>query len=120
MTGIDTVALDKLLQVIGGDKADLVELMESFLEESLGLMRQIEAGNAAADRKTLMRAAHSLKSGARDFGASNLFRYCAALEADCRSGTVPWAAERIDEIATSYEAACRDLAAIKEGYRRDR
>jgi HPt (histidine-containing phosphotransfer) domain-containing protein len=71
-----------LLDIVGGDRADLVELIASFLEEAPQILDSMVAAGNAGDAVTVCRAAHTLKSNARDFGAAELFRRCASLETD--------------------------------------
>lgn len=50
-------ALDKLLDLIGGDQDSLAELIESFLEESPLLVEQMRRAAESGDRSGLGRAA---------------------------------------------------------------
>lgn len=82
MSLLDQDAIRNLLDVIGGDRADLVDLIASFLDEAPQILDSMVAAAKAGDVATLRRAAHTLKSNARDFGAAELARQCASLEAD--------------------------------------
>jgi histidine phosphotransfer protein HptB len=86
---IDKHALDKLREIVGGQEADLVELVDSFLEEGPVLAEQLAAAQLTFDLVGMRRAAHSLKSNARDMGASELAEICAKLEARCAAGELP-------------------------------
>ncbi len=66
---LDRTALAKLQEVVGGDPADVAELIDSFLDEAPELLAAIGRAHAAGDVAALKRAAHSLKSAAREFGA---------------------------------------------------
>ena len=67
-------ALHKLFDVIGENPDLLAELIESFLEEAPLLLDQMQRAADSSDRVVLGRAAHTLKSSARDFGADAAFR----------------------------------------------
>lgn len=103
-------ALDKLFELIGGDPGSLAELIESFLDESPMLVAEMQRAADAGDQTSLGRAAHTLKSSARDFGASQLSVLCEALEKSCREGLPQQAAVHVDAIAVECTLAQQDLA----------
>ena len=82
MTVLDRDAIRSLQEVIGGDRADLIDLISSFLEEAPQVLDSMRAAVHSGDVITVRRAAHTLKSNARDFGAVELSSKCASLEAD--------------------------------------
>ena len=85
---IDRVALRQLLDVIGGDRDDLDELLEDYRSTAPDLAAEISDAAEAGDLDRLRIAAHTLKSNARDFGALGLSSLCEALEKECRAGPV--------------------------------
>ena len=85
---IDRAALRKLLDVIGGDRDDLDELLEDYRGTAPNLAAEISDAAEASDLDRLRIAAHTLKSNARDFGALRLSSLCDALEKECRTGAV--------------------------------
>lgn len=109
---IELPALQRLLEVIGGDRADLSELIDDFVAGAPELVAQMQAASAAGDTAALTRAAHTLKSNARDFGAVRLAAMCAELERTSREGAVPDAAASIAAIAREEEMARRTLGAL--------
>ncbi len=109
---IDLAALRRLLEVIGGDRDDLSELIDDFLSGAPELVAQMSAAAAAADIEALRRAAHTLKSNAQDFGAMRLAALCAALEGTCREGPHPEAAASVAMIAEEEEKARTTLRAL--------
>lgn len=82
MTVLDRAAIRSLQEVVGGDRADLIELVTSFLEEAPQILDGMRIASHSGDAATVRRAAHTLKSNAKDFGASELSLKCASLEAD--------------------------------------
>jgi len=116
MTKIDQASLQKLLELIGGDNASLVELIGSFLTEGPTLVESLEQAEAKNDMETMRRAAHTLKSSARDFGALDLSEYCSTLEAQCRAsepvdslGQISQISQEFDSIRIELESFVSDL-----------
>ena len=110
---IELPALRRLLDVIGGDRDDLSELIDDFLSGAPELVAQMSAAAAAADTEALRRGAHTLKSNAQDFGALRLAALCAALEGACREGPCLEATDSVAVIAEDVEMARRALRALK-------
>ncbi|MBZ9881369.1 Hpt domain-containing protein [Mesorhizobium sp. CA10] len=108
---IDRGALDKLRELVGGENADLLELVESFLEEGPSIMQDMWSSGRASDLAAVRRAAHSLKSNARDMGAAELSQICARVEARCASGEPADLAE-IGDAQRAFDAATTELRAI--------
>lgn len=102
-------ALDKLLDLIGGDSDSLAELIESFLEESSTLIEQMRSAAEAGDQQTLGRAAHTLKSSGRDFGAVHLSELCQDMEMSCRVGLPSGAVADVEVIAGILNTAKKEL-----------
>ena len=111
-------ALDKLLELIGGDPNSLAELIESFLDESPMLVEQMQRAANVGDQKSLGRAAHTLKSSARDFGADQLSVLCQALEKSCKGGMPEDAATPVNAIAAECVLAQQDLTIHLTGLKR--
>ena len=109
---IDRDALQRLLEVIGGDPADLLELVEDFETTTPGLFREMQEAASAGDLHGLRVSVHSLKSNGRDFGATRLADLCAALEKDCRDGAVPDAGDRAAAIGLELDKARAALSSI--------
>lgn len=105
---IDRQALDKLREIVGGEEADLVELVYSFLEEAPGIAETLTRSLENSDVSAMRRAAHSLKSNARDMGARELADLCAAIEARCAAGDLPAAAD-VEAARSACEAAAAEL-----------
>jgi len=87
-TVIDSSAIDRLLEVIGGDRNDLHELIEEFQSSTPLLVSRMEQAAADNNLDSLRIASHSLKANGRDFGALSLAALCERLENECRSGMV--------------------------------
>jgi HPt (histidine-containing phosphotransfer) domain-containing protein len=69
-------AVDGLLELAGGDREFVGELIDGYLTESEGLLRGLREANG----DELIRAAHTLKSTSASFGASGLAAICSEIE----------------------------------------
>ena len=109
---IDTAALARLLQAIGGDVNDMRELVGDYEEDAPALVAAIAEAASVGDGDSMRVAAHSLKSNASDFGAARLSELCADLERDCREGGPLNATDAIEEIAAAEREARRVLGEV--------
>ena len=109
---LDPKALYQLLEVIGGDRDALKELVQSFLDEGPDLVNRLRRAVEADDADALRRAAHTLKGSANDFGALTLARLCREIEAMGRASEVATAAGKVQEAAQEYQKAETGLKSI--------
>lgn len=78
-----------LIEMIGEDAPEVVvDLLDTYLDESMGLIETMATAYAAGDHATMLRPAHSLKSSSASVGAMRLSRLCADMEAYLRGGPV--------------------------------
>lgn len=108
---IDKAALARLLEVIGGDPDDFAELLEDFRSEAPAIQEKMQSAAAAEDLTALRICAHSLKSNARDFGATELAKICEVLERDCHSGQMDDPVGRVGKV---FEELGRVQSALAE------
>ncbi len=111
---IDRAALQRLLDVIGGDPEDLAELLEEFEDATPKTLEKMAAAASSGDLDSLRISTHSLKSNGRDFGATALAQLCEALENDCRDGTVDDPVDRVAAIAVELDRARSALAIVSK------
>ena len=112
MTQIDTSALRRLLNVIGGDVEDLTEFIDDYAEIAPELFAQIKDGVAISNWNAVKIAAHSLKSNSNDLGASTLANLCSGIEHESAQGGVENIEEKIIQIAVEMEKALAALRTI--------
>ncbi len=113
---LDRDAITALLEIIGGDRADLVDLITSFAEEAPALLAAMTAAAQGDDGATVRRVAHTLKSNARDLGALAFAADCAALEADLSGpGAVEGLIARVAAITGQWTAVSAALMAEIDG-----
>ncbi len=109
---INRDAIHRLLSVIGGDKEDLLELLNEFEESAPLLVGKMKAAATEANLDSLRISAHSLKSNSRDFGAVTLADLCENLEHACKSGEVSNPVEKVGEIVRALDVAREALRGI--------
>jgi HPt (histidine-containing phosphotransfer) domain-containing protein len=106
---LDPEAITRLLEITGGDRGFVDELIDTFLEDA---ERQIDALQAAAengDVPAIVRPAHSLKSNSVNVGATVLADQCRSLEADARAGDVADLGARVTAVGAEFAAVRRSL-----------
>jgi len=87
------------------DDQGVLEVAAVLFREAPNRIRELSDSLAKGDRPTFERAAHSLKSNARLFGANDLADHCAKLEEDSRAKIPPDARARLTEIGRLYRDA---------------
>lgn len=100
-------ALDKLLELIGGDHNGLRDLITSFIEDTADLIYDLRLALRTNNIDLLRRTGHTLKSTARDFGALALSKVGRQIEELAMQKTFAGAAELV-----AYAESCYPL--VKE------
>jgi histidine phosphotransfer protein HptB len=100
------------LQSTAGEEF-VAELIGTFLEEAPRMLAELRdaAGQGHADR--YRRAAHSLKSNALTFGATQLAAQARALEHSSLSGDRAQNTSALAALETAYAAAAASLTTLK-------
>lgn len=74
-----------LVEMVGPELPEvLIDLLDTYLEESAGLVGALQTAKAHGREADMLRPAHSLKSSSASVGAMQLSALCAALEDDLR------------------------------------
>ncbi len=104
---IDRATFDGLKDMVGDDFVD--ELVETYLEDSPGLLadlrRALDDGDAAAFRRT----AHSLKSTSSSMGALSFATLARELENIGQEERLDEAGPLLDRLEESYEQVVKAL-----------
>ncbi len=103
-TQLDASALTRL-QAIAPNAESFAKLVASFLDNGAVLVASMAAAAGSGDVDGLRRAAHTLKSNAASFGATDLSELCAALEGRARAGSVGDADSAVTHIARAFDGA---------------
>jgi PAS domain S-box-containing protein len=102
--GIDESILDDIIQISPEGGTELVrELVGIFFGEAPARLEHLRGGAAAQDAPRLTRAAHALKGGAGNIGASRLAALCGRVEKQSRAGQLDGAAVIVAEIEIELE-----------------
>ena len=115
---ISETEFQALVEMIGPDSPEvLVDLMDTYLDESAELVASIQSAMAAGDVASALRPAHSLKSSSASIGAMNLSRYSADLEAYLRGSLpeldVPVQVQRIEQ---EFARVRSEMLRLRERY----
>jgi HPt (histidine-containing phosphotransfer) domain-containing protein len=108
---IDREIIDSLLDAVDGDRAFLVELIETWLDDAPRQLALIEAAAVADDLGDLVPPAHTLKSTSASLGATGVADLARVLEHGARSGS-PVDLEVVARLRSSIADASDDLRAI--------
>jgi HPt (histidine-containing phosphotransfer) domain-containing protein len=104
---LDPTALDRLLEMSGGDRSFVGELIDDYLSEAPGQVTHLR--DATGDE--FVRAAHTLKTTSATFGAGRLATICSDLERAARDGGHP---------ADLIAAAEREYANVRSALQTER
>jgi HPt (histidine-containing phosphotransfer) domain-containing protein len=111
---LDPKTIDELLDSVGGDRAFLAELVDEFLADAPRQLESLRSAIASGDSETARRAAHTLKSTARTFGALALASACQDAEAAAAAGELGTVGAHVDELAALLDRACSALTAVRD------
>jgi HPt (histidine-containing phosphotransfer) domain-containing protein len=101
---LDPAALDRLLEMTGGDPAFVDELVQTFLDDAAAQLGELRAAADAGSVDGIVRPAHSLKSNSASVGAMRLSELARSLEADARGGQVGDGPARVRAMEAAFEA----------------
>jgi CheY-like chemotaxis protein/HPt (histidine-containing phosphotransfer) domain-containing protein len=112
---LDPSALDALLRLVGDDKTSFQEVIRSFLAETPPLFTKMRAALRIGDQELFRRAAHTLKSSSRDYGAVRLSDFCQQLETLGKTGKLEAAMGLVLQTEAEYEQVRLALEKISAG-----
>ncbi len=92
------INLELALKAVDGDPGLLTEIARIFMLESPKLMGDLADALAAGDAKRFSRAAHTIKSGMRMFGAESAYRLACRLEELGREGELAAAGQSFADL----------------------
>ena len=108
---IDQKTFDELKQMSGAEFIN--ELIDTFLDDSPKLIEEMESALKMNNVDSFRRAAHSLKSNAATFGASELFALAKELEMLGKENKINETGDRLRALEEAYEAVRRELNGLK-------
>jgi CheY-like chemotaxis protein len=100
--GLAATVRESLDSLAAGDSEFLLEIIDTFLEDTPDLLQQMSRGVKQAEPASLRIAAHSLKSNSADFGAEILRDLCKQAEAMGREGALDGADALVAQAVSEY------------------
>ena len=111
MPVIDEKTFAELKQMSGAEFIN--ELIDTFLEDSPGLIEEMESALKVNNVDSFRRAAHSLKSNAATFGANELFALAKELEMLGKENKLTETGDRLKALQESYESVREELSELR-------
>lgn len=109
-SSINITLLHEVANDIGGDDPDfLIELIDSYLDNTRSLLQELYTSFAQKDFEVLLRAVHTLKSSSSVIGAEDLSTLCRELEANLRSNKLEDLEIKINKITNEYAQVRSEL-----------
>ena len=110
---IDKPTFDELKETAGAEFA--VELVDTFLAEAPGMLRELRRAYAADDADAFRRTAHSLKSNGNTFGAKSFAGAAKSLELGGMAPVKAAAGAPLDALDAEYARVAAALSEMKHG-----
>lgn len=107
---IDHSVFDGLSDAVGEDFVG--ELIDTFLEEAPGIFAEMRQALSTGDADSFRRAAHSLKTNAATFGATELAEKAKELEYTARENDLD-IGDRLELLDKAYQQAAEELESLK-------
>ncbi|MCU0595309.1 MAG: response regulator, partial [Desulfobacterota bacterium] len=108
----DVFDLSKALEIMGGDRDLLMEIVGIFVESFPATLRQIREALASGDAPLVERAAHSLKGSVASFGASRAQEAASGLEKRGKAGNLTGADQVVVELETELRTLERTMKKV--------
>ena len=93
----------------------VAELVDTFIEEGPGMLAELRAARAEGNAERFRRAAHSLKSNGRTFGAVKLTALARDLELKGLDADPTRDAASLAALEAEYARAVAELKAMRDG-----
>ena len=110
-TAIDRPTYDALVEMVGGDRGFIHDLVDTYLTDAVQQLADLDAAVKAGDASALTLPAHSMKSSSLNVGALELARLSRELEAQGREGQIDGAEERVAEAHRLFASVRTSLLA---------
>jgi histidine phosphotransfer protein HptB len=107
---VDRTILQALRESVGEDFIGV--MLDTFLEETAQLMKDLQSSLSANDADAFRRAAHSMKSNAATFGAMRLSELAKELETIARAGSLSEVGDRLEVLEEALKSASKEIKEI--------
>jgi HPt (histidine-containing phosphotransfer) domain-containing protein len=98
----------------GGDRTFLAEMIDSYLTTAPSLLDKLRVSVSSGDAASLRLAAHTLKSGSKDMGATTLATLFAHLETLGHQGEIEGTSALVAEAETLYLQVAAELETVRD------
>jgi histidine phosphotransfer protein HptB len=110
---IDTLTFENLQDLMGADF--VVELIDTYCEETGALVLQIQQALAACDTVVFGRLAHSIKSSSTSLGALEFSQQARELEMLAKAGDLSCAGPKVERLIAEFPRVKGRLEELKNG-----
>ena len=110
MTVIDQATFEELKQMSGEDFIN--ELIDAFLDDAPNMLANMQSALEAKDVESFRRNAHSLKSNANTFGATELGTLAKELESMAKENDLE-IGNRLEVLNEAYGKAAEELKGMR-------
>lgn len=107
---IDKATFEELKQMSGADFIN--ELIDAFLDDAPKMIRGMQTALSEKDVESFRRNAHSLKSNANTFGATELARQAKDLEMMARENNLD-VGNRLDTLREAFQSVAQELEGMR-------
>ena len=107
---INRATFDELKKMVGADF--IGELLATFFEDAPHMLAELRTSLAANDAETFRRSAHSMKTNAATFGATDLADLAKALEMLGRGNNLREVGSLLEVLNEAYEHAASELKGL--------
>ncbi len=111
LTEIDVNTFEELKQMSGADF--IGELIDTYLEDTPQLIKDMKSSLASNDAEVFRRAAHSFKSNSATFGANHLSELARELEMLSRENKLNEIGGRLETLEKVYASAANELKELR-------
>ena len=110
-------AIAEYQELLGDDFGPFfIDLIDTFFQSSENHIIQIKNALASNDIETFTRAAHTLKSSSKTFGADTLSDLAFELEQLGNQGNIQGASEKVAELELEYQKIIVELQDLRTFY----
>lgn len=110
MPAIDKATFDELKQISGADFIN--ELIDAFLDDGPNMIQNMLTARDAKDVESFRRNAHSLKSNANTFGATELGVFAKELEFMARENNLD-IGNKLEVLKETFDKAAEELRGMR-------
>lgn len=110
---LDLEIIAGLKELGSGEEDFFKEVIDLYLEQAPGLIKEIKTNAFSADAEKMGKSAHTLKGGSLNVGAKVFAEVCKAIELDGKNNNLSDVANnllKLDELFAITKSALLDLA----------